>query len=138
MSTCFSRMTREEIAENIFGVVNQFNAGTALMTDRAEQERIAEFNLTAGQKTKALAAYASACSYLSVGMVLIGWTGWKRRYEVALSLWLERAECELLTGNFETAEQLISEVLQRGRSKLDKAAAYRLRIQLCMMKTRNA
>ena len=133
-----SRMTAEEIAENIFSVVNQLNAGTALITDRKEKERVAELNLVAGKKTKASAAYAATCTYLSVGMALIGRNGWKRRYDLALKLWLERAECEFLTGNFETAEQLISEVLQKGRSKLDKAAAYRLRIQLCVMKTQNA
>jgi PAS domain S-box-containing protein len=133
-----SRMTPEEIAENIFSVVNELNAGVALITNRKEKERIAELNLAAGKKAKASAAYAATCTYLSVGMTLIGRNGWEGRYGLALNLWLERAECEFLTGNFETAEQLISEVLQKGRSKIDKAAAYRLRIQLYVMKTQNA
>jgi len=44
------------------------------------------------------------------------------------SLWLERAECEFLGGNFDTAEQLIGELLQRGAS--DQAAVYHLKVQL--------
>ena len=132
-----SRMSAEEIAKNIFSVVNQFNAGTAHIRRQTEKEQVAELNLTAGQKAKTSGAYASACTYLSAGMALIGQTGWQRSYDLALNLWLERAECEFLVGNFETAEQLISEVLQNGRSKLDKSAAHRLKLQLCVLKTQN-
>ena len=133
----YASMTPEEIAENIFRVVNQLNAGAALITERTEKERVAELNLAAGQKTKASAAYALACNYFALGMAMAGRSGWKRRYDLALGLWLERAECEFLTGNIETAERLISEVLQKARSKLDTAAAYRLWVQLCVFKTQN-
>ena len=133
-----SRMTSQEVAENIFSVVNELNAGSALITERAEKERVAELNLAAGQKAKVSGAYASTCTYLAAGMALVGRTGWKRCYELTLKLWLERAECEFLTGNFATAEQLVAEVLQRGRSNLDKVAAYRLKVQLCVIKTQNA
>ena len=51
---------------------------------------------------------------------------------------LERAECEFLTGNFEQAEQLIGELLQRGASKVDQAAAYQLKILLHSTKSENA
>ena len=37
---------------------------------------------------------------------------------------LERAECELLTGDLDTAEQLMVELLQRALSKSDQAATY--------------
>ena len=134
----YSSMTTEEIAENIFRVVNQLNAGAALISERTEKERVAELNLAAGQKTKASAAYALACNYFGLGMAMAGRSGWKRRYDLALGLWLERAECEFLTGNIETAERLISELLQKARSKLDKAAAYRLWVQLCVFKRRTS
>jgi PAS domain S-box-containing protein len=134
----YSSMMPEATAENIFRVVNQLNAGASLITERTEKERVAELNLAAGQKTKASAAYDLARGYFALGMRMVGRIAWERRYELALSLWLGLAECEFLTGNIETAESLISEVLQRSRSKLDKAAAYRLRVQLCVMKTQNA
>jgi predicted ATPase len=54
------------------------------------------------------------------------------------SLRLERAECEFLTGNFDTAEQLIGELLQRSASKVDQAAIYRLKIQFHVTKSENA
>ncbi|MEH2562187.1 hypothetical protein [Bradyrhizobium sp. AZCC 2289] len=59
------------------------------------------------------------------------------RYELAFALWLERAECEYLSGNFYEAERLIAELLERGASKIDRAAAYRLKIDLHVMKSEN-
>src|ERR1700693_2935842 len=50
------------------------------------------------------------------------------------SLRLERAECEFLTGDFDTAEQLIGELLQRGASIVDKAAVYDLKVLLHVVK----
>ena len=129
-----AKMDPEEIAENIFDVVNQLNLGLALISDPDEKEQVAELNLTAGRKAKASTAYASACTYLSAGMELVGSTVWKRRYQLAFSLWLERAECEYLGGNFEKAEELIAELLSRVGSKVDKATAYRLKILVQTMR----
>src|SRR3979490_35664 len=54
------------------------------------------------------------------------------------SLRLERGECELLRGDFDEAEQLIGELLQRGTSKVDQAAAYHLKAVLHTVKAENA
>src|SRR5260370_10196290 len=54
------------------------------------------------------------------------------------SLWLERAECEFLSGDFDKAEQLIAELLQRGDSKVDQAAVYHLKVRLHVRKSENA
>ena len=95
---------------------------------RAERERVAELNLWAAQRAKAGTAYASAVRYIAVGMDLLGEDAWERRYDLAFALWLEGAECEYLNGDFETTRRLISEVLSRARSTIDKAAAYRILI----------
>ena len=67
-------------------------------------------------------------------MELLGNNDWDDQYELMFSLWLERAECELLSGNFEKAEQLIGELLQRGASNVDQAAACRLKVRLHIVK----
>jgi PAS domain S-box-containing protein len=59
-------------------------------------------------------------------------------YELMFSLRFERAECEFLSGNFEEAEQLIVDLLQRAASKVDQAATYRLKILLHTLKSENA
>jgi predicted ATPase len=50
----------EKREEAIFEIVNQLNRGAALITSRDEREQLAEFNLLAGQRAKASAAYASS------------------------------------------------------------------------------
>jgi PAS domain S-box-containing protein len=152
-----AQMTPEEIAEHLFDVVDQLNygagrvsdweqkkraasfelGGATLLADPDEERRVAELNLRAGRRAKASTAYASACFYLSVGMAMLGPVGWESSYELAFALWLERAECEFLCGNFELAERLIAELLLRAVSKTDQAAAYRLKVVLHVMKSEN-
>src|SRR5271165_5160985 len=129
-----AKMTPEQIADKIFDIVNQLNSGLALISDPDEKERVAELNLKAGRKAKASTAYASACIYLSAGMDLLGSNAWEHRYELGFGLWLERAECEYLNGNFEKTEELAEELLFKVASKVDNAAAYRLKILLQMMR----
>jgi PAS domain S-box-containing protein len=135
--TMIAKMTSDEIAKKIFDIVNQLNSGLALIVDPEEKERVAELNFNAGKKAKASAAYASACTYFSLGTALLGDGGWETRYELAFGLRLERAECEFLGANFAEAERLISQLLCRAKSKIDRAAAYRLKIRLHMMQSDN-
>ena len=66
-------------------------------------------NLHAGRKAKASVAYASARAYLSAGMALPGRTELGQPgTELTFNLWLERAECEFLSGNFDEAERFAS------------------------------
>jgi predicted ATPase/signal transduction histidine kinase len=130
-------MTAEELDENVFEVANQLNWGAGLLVDRDEKAHAAAIDLRAGRKAKASAAYASACVYLAAGMALLDDRDWSSQYELTFKLWLERAECEYLSGNFEAAEGLIAELLTRGASKIDRAAAYCLKVDLHVMKSEN-
>jgi PAS domain S-box-containing protein len=130
-------MNNEKLTEHIFDVVNQFNHGAALLSDPNEMERAADLNLRAGRRAKASTAYVSACRYFSAGMELLGASGWARRYDLAFGLTLERAECAFLSSQFDEAEGLIAELLCRADSKVDKAAVYRLKIELHVVKSEN-
>ena len=70
-------------------------------------------------------------------MALLDERDWGSQYELTFSLWLERAECAFLTGEFDKAEQLIAELLQRGTSKVDLAAVYHLKVLLHIVKSEN-
>ena len=130
-------MRPDELAERLFDVANQFNRGDARLIHPDEKARVATIDLRAGRKAKAAAAYASACVYLAAGMALIGSDGWDNasQYELAFAVYLERAECELLSGNFDEAERLIYQLIRRGVSRADKAEAYRLKIHLHIIKS---
>jgi PAS domain S-box-containing protein len=130
-------MTADQLAEHLFDVANQLNRGAARLIDRDEKAQVATIDLRAGRKAKASAAYASACVHLAAGMALLDDGDWDSRYELTFSLWLERAECEFLSGNFDKAEQLIVELLRRGASKVDQAAVYHLKVQFHVMKSEN-
>jgi predicted ATPase len=123
-------LTAEGLAEHLFDVANQLNRSTALLIDHDEKVRVAEIDRRAGRKAKASAAYASARAYFAAGMALLDERDWSGQHELTFRMWLERAECEFLTGHFDTAEQLIAELLQRTKSKVDQAAVYDLKIQL--------
>jgi PAS domain S-box-containing protein len=126
--------TADELTEHLFDVANQFNRGAARLIDRDEKAQAATIDLCAGRKAKASAAYASARAYFESGMALLDESDWGGRYDLTFSLWLERAECEFLTGNFDTAEQLISELLQRTASSKDQATTCYLQVQLYILK----
>src|SRR5712671_5558146 len=130
-------ITADGLAENLFDVANQLNRGAALLIDRDEKVHVATIDLRAGRKAKASAAYASACAYFSAGMALLDERDWGSQYELTFSLWLERAECEYLSGDFDRAGQLIGELLQRGVSKVDQAAVYHVKVRLHTVKSEN-
>jgi predicted ATPase/signal transduction histidine kinase len=130
-------MSADGLAEHLFEVVSQFNRGAGLLVDHDEKAQVAALDLRAGRRAKASAAYASACVYLAAGMALLDEQDWRSRYELAFGLWLERAECEFLSGSFEKAEQLIEELLGRAVSKVDQAAVYQVKVLLHTVKSEN-
>ena len=130
-------MTADQLAEHLFDVANQLNRGAGRLIERDEKTRIAMIDLRAGRKAKASAAYASAREYFSAGMALLDERDWASQYELTFSLWLERAECEFLSGDSDKADQLIAELLPRGVSNVDRAAVYHLKILLHIVKSEN-
>ena len=128
-------LTTDGLAEHLFDVANQLNRGAALLTDHDEKVRVAALDLKTGQKAKVSAAYASAREYFAAGMALLDEGDWSSHYELTFGLWLERAECELLTGDFDTAGQLIGGLMQHAASKVDEAAAGHLQVKFHVMRS---
>ena len=120
----------EATEEHVFEIVSQLNRGAALITSVEERERLAEFNLIAGQRAKGSTAYASALTYLIAGRALLPEDAWERRHELTLALELHRAECEFLTGALATAEARLADLARRAASLPDLAAVTRLRVEL--------
>ena len=123
-------MTADELAEHLFDIANELNRVAAQLVDRDEKAQVATIDLRAGRRAKVSSAYAAASVYLSAGMALLDERDWDSQYELMFSLWLERAECEFLTANFDTAEHRIAELLPRASSKVDQAAVYTLNVSL--------
>jgi PAS domain S-box-containing protein len=130
-----ARMTADDLTEHLFDVANQLNRAATLPIDHSEKVQAAAIDLRAGRTAKTSAAYASARAYFAAGMALLDENDWSSQYELAFNLWLERAECECVTGALETAGQLIDQLLRRVASKVDEAAVYDLKVRLHTLKT---
>jgi predicted ATPase/signal transduction histidine kinase len=128
-------LSPDEVVKNIFDIVNQFNLGGSLICDRDDKTRVAELNLKAGRKAKSTAAYTSAGAFFSLGIALLEDWGWESQPKLAFDLRHEMAECEFIGANFAETRRLISELLARGKSKIDRAAVYRLKMHLHMVES---
>ena len=120
----------EDSGENLFEIVNQLNRGAMLITSQEERERVARFNLVAGKRAKTSTAYASALTYLVAGRALLAEDCWERHYPLTFAFEFHRAECELLTGDVEAAEERLSKLACRAANLVDMAAVAGLRLDL--------
>src|SRR3989454_312598 len=125
-----AKTTPEDLEENVFEIVNQFDRGAALIVTQEEREQVAELNLMAGKRAKAATAYASALQYLLAGRSLLAESGWEECYRLMFELELNRAECEYLTGELALAGEHLSVLSARAETIVDSAALACVRINL--------
>jgi PAS domain S-box-containing protein len=125
-----AQTTPEQLEGRIFEIVNQLDRGTDLLDPGQERQQVAALNLVAGRRAKAATAYLSALRYLSVGRDLLPPDAWDRWYRLTFDLELNLAECEFLTGGFDTAAQRLSSLAMRAADLIDLASATRLSIDL--------
>ena len=112
----------DELPGKVFEIVSQLDRGAALIESEHERERLAELHLLAGTRAQASTAYASALRYFTAGAALLAAEPEVRRPELAFALELHRAECELLTGALDAAEQRLAELARRAAGLVDLAA----------------
>src|SRR5262249_17450787 len=120
----------EQLDGTIFEIVNQLDRGAGLISSEGERQEVAALNLVAGKRAKTGTAYLSALRYLSIGRALLSEDAWDRWYRLAFDIELNLAECEFLTGDFESAAQRLSSLSSRAADVIDLAAVTRLFIDL--------
>ena len=131
------RTSIKDLDQVIYEIVNQLNAGGPLVEEPAERLRLSGLNLRAARKAMAAVAYVTARLYLSTARTLLGDDAWKDHHDLGRDVWLESARCEFLIGEFADAERFTERVLRDCASPVDKAAAYRIRIDLHVVQSRN-
>jgi len=119
----------DELLENIFEIIDQFNLGIDLIASSQEREAIAKLNFKAGQKAKSATAYAAAIDYFNLGIKLLNSNCWESQYELTLNLYSEATEAAYLNGNFEEMEKLALVVQNNAKNVLDKIRIYDSQIQ---------
>ncbi len=120
----------DEVGDEGFVIVNQFNRGLDLLEDAVERNQVRRLNLRAGRRSKAGAAYEAARVYLTQARALLPTDPWGADYAETFATFLELAEAEYLVGRFEQASSLFSETLDNARDALDQAKVLGLRQRL--------
>ena len=118
---------REEI---IFEIVGQFNRGTELITSEDERHQLAGLNLVAGKRAKGSTAYTSALTYLKAGAALLTEDSRERHRELMFALELNRAECEILTGQLSVADHRLAALSNRATTMVEQASVVCLHTDL--------
>lgn len=119
----------ENLDEKLFAIVNQFNLGIEGLEDPSESLELANLNLMATRKAKAIGAYATALYYATVGIQLLPIEAWEQEYRLTLMLHTEAAEAAFLCGDFSRMELSIAIGLRRAQTSLDRFAFEDIQVQ---------
>jgi PAS domain S-box-containing protein len=125
-----SRLSSAQREEAIFDIVNHLNRGTELIVSQEEREELAGFNLIAGKRARASAAYLQALNYFSAGATLLPPEVWVNHHQVAFDLEFYQAECEFLVGEMGSADERLERLSSRAQNTLERARVAGLRIDL--------
>ncbi|HIK51441.1 MAG TPA: protein kinase [Oscillatoriales cyanobacterium M59_W2019_021] len=105
----------------LFSIADHFNYSVTLVNDLEEKLKIAEIDLEAARRAKALMKHDLARSYTSAGISIVPEEIWTAKPELAFALHKERAEIEYLNGNCEGSRILVEHLTDRAPSPLEKA-----------------
>ncbi|MGK5050512.1 diguanylate cyclase domain-containing protein [Janthinobacterium sp. RB2P8] len=92
--------------ETLFEIVEQLNAGRALLDDANERVQLATLNLQAGVKARRSAAFQATLEHMRIGLGLLPAEAWSVHADLWLDLQLGAAEAAYLCGQFDAAEAI--------------------------------
>lgn len=121
---------QNEIEEKILNIMAHFNHGLNLIEKEEERIKLSKYNLMAGKKAKASAAYDSALKYFDCGIRLLPQDSWDKYYSLTYDLYFETAQCEYLCSHLEEAEGLFEIILANAKSNFENAEIYSLKMML--------
>jgi predicted ATPase/serine phosphatase RsbU (regulator of sigma subunit) len=120
----------QRLEDKLFDVVDHLNQGWELIESPAERWTVLRLNLTAGRRAKLNAAYEVALRCLRHAMRHLPADAWEVAYDLTGELHIELAECEYLGGHFDVAEQVLTNALAYLGGRVERAAAYAIRIPI--------
>lgn len=123
---------KEKLHDKIFYIVNHLNSGIDLVREESEKIRLAELNLSAGEKALTSNAYESALKYFMGGIRLLDADCWQKNYNFTLALYQEAVTAAQLSANYKTMEELAEVVFQNAYKFFDKIKVYAAVIFACI------
>lgn len=116
------------LEERLFDVVGAMNDGSELIEDAEERALLRRLNARAGAKAKLAADPLAAERFFARAVNLLPPDRWSTLYDECFHLHVELGECAYLTDALDHAFSLVDVMLERARTKADKAVVYRLKI----------
>ena len=116
--------------DTLFEIAHHFDLARPAISDDAERLHYARLSLEAGRQALAGGAHATAARLLDAGLAVLPEHAWETAHDVACGLHLRGADAAYLRGDAARAHALVEIVQVRGRDRLDRARAGRLRIDL--------
>lgn len=123
------QFTAAEQQEKVFEVVNQWNLGAVLLTDKKEKNRLALLNMQAGKKAMASTAYPQALQYFEKGISLLAEEEWKEQYGLLNELALSAADAAYLSADYGKVEVHVNSIVKHSNSLIDSVNAYEIEIK---------
>jgi predicted ATPase/signal transduction histidine kinase len=112
---------RGALSEELFDVLHHLNAAERIIGSSEERLALAQLNLSAGQRARGAAAFGAAATYFATGLRFLPQGSLKAHHELAFELYLGSAECEYLSGRFDTAQRLFAELSSEASTDLERA-----------------
>jgi PAS domain S-box-containing protein len=126
-------LTADELDDRSFDVADHLNQGMgcpAAAEDLPRRIAAARLNLRAGAKAQTSTASAAAARYYIAGGEMLGEAGAQREPTLAFALKLGRARNAWLAGDFDSAEDLLVDLMQQAPDELAWAEAAQVAISL--------
>jgi len=118
-----------EQQEKIFEIVNQWNLGAALLTDKKEKTYLGNLNLQAGKKAMASTAYPQALQYFEKGIFVVDEGEWETQYNFLSELTTSAAEAAYLSGEYEKVDRHVQSIILHSHSLIDSVRGYEIEIK---------
>ncbi|MBI4303370.1 MAG: AAA family ATPase [Chloroflexi bacterium] len=122
LSAIPAETTDIEKLDNLFTVVSHLNLGKGDNLDSKIAYRLSNLNYHAGNRALGSLATEAANEYFNLSLRLLPADCWEEdHYEDTFRIFQKAAKAELMCGNYEKSEKLLTQLLDHAKTDLDKA-----------------
>src|SRR5690606_24043852 len=110
-----------DAGQDLFSIAEHLNEAADLIESPQDRLALAVLNLKAARQARAASAWNAAARHTRMARSQLPADAWEQHYELTAPIFVLSVECEILDSQFDAAEQLADQALQRLQSAIDKA-----------------
>lgn len=120
---------KDKLNEQLFDILYHFKMSKEFLDNIEEKTELSQLFYQASQRAKESTAYSPGFEYAHFGIELLPLDMWDSHYELTLNLHKQLVECEYLRGNFQSADEMYSKVVDKCKSVDDKVKVSQVKIR---------